>query len=139
MLVGVQEGVETELALGTAREGEEVVEEEEVAVVEQGQAVGTRRGLHSETRGPVAGWGTFPSAHASAHWGKRDGSWEQDQAGVEEEMLHRWCAEQEEEMGAEVQRQVGGLGWEGPASARPWLTQGWAWMAEEVAAGEAGH
>lgn len=96
--VAVQEEAGTGKALGTAVEVEEVVGEvevEEAGVLESGQVVEIPPGLRLERGGPSVGWGTSPSAPASARWGKQGGSWELVQEGVEEgeEMSLRWSVE----------------------------------------------
>lgn len=104
-----QEEVGTGLVLGTAGEEEEVVvgvAAEEVGVVEPGQVEGNPQGLRLETGGPAGGWGSAPSAPASAHWSRPDDSWGPEQGEVVgeeegEERLLRWSVEQVEELGVE--------------------------------------
>lgn len=93
--VAEQEEAGTGKALGTAAEVEEVVGEvevEEEGVLESEQVVEIPPGLRLERGGPLVGWGTSPSAPASARWGKQGGSWELVQEGVEEgeEMPLHW-------------------------------------------------
>lgn len=72
----------------------------------RGPAAGTHRGLRSEGGGPGVGWGTAPSAPASARWSMWAGSWGPVPEGAEaveeaEEKLVRWSAVQVGEPAAE--------------------------------------